>query len=69
MEDVIAAVLGVILVVAISGLLLALPVFIVWNLVVPDVFGLPTITFWQALGISMLTRMLFAPSRSGDSSK
>ena len=69
MEDVIAAVLGVILVVAISGLLLALPVLIVWNLVVPDVFGLPTITFWQALGISMLTRMLFAPSRSGDSSK
>jgi hypothetical protein len=30
-----------------------------WNLVVPDVFGLRPITFWQAVGLLALSWLLF----------
>ncbi len=30
-----------------------------WNWVVPALFGLRTITFWQALGVLILSRILF----------
>jgi hypothetical protein len=30
-----------------------------WNWLLPPLFGLPTITFWQALGILALCRILF----------
>jgi hypothetical protein len=30
-----------------------------WNWLVPDIFGLGTITFWQAFGLVILTKLLF----------
>jgi Ca2+/H+ antiporter, TMEM165/GDT1 family len=30
-----------------------------WNLLVPPILGLPTISFWQALGLLLLSRLLF----------
>jgi hypothetical protein len=30
-----------------------------WNWLLPDIFGLPQITFWQALGLLALCRILF----------
>lgn len=30
-----------------------------WNWVVPDIFGLPQLDFWQALALLALTRILF----------
>jgi len=30
-----------------------------WNWIVPDLFGLRSITFWQALGLLLLCRLLF----------
>ena len=42
--------------------LLALGVWIVqllWNWLMPYLFQLPTITYWQALGISFLCDLLF----------
>lgn len=30
-----------------------------WNLLLPGIFGLPTISFWQALGLLILSRILF----------
>jgi hypothetical protein len=47
----------------------ALPVMLLWNVVVPDLFGLPSISFWQALGLSMLSALLFKSSSSSGSSK
>ncbi len=45
---------------------LALFVFLVgqlvmslWNWLLPPLFGLPTVTFWQGLGLLMLYRILF----------
>jgi hypothetical protein len=50
-----------------GGLLLALVlafifgffVKLLWNRLMPDVFGLGLITYWQAFGLVLLTRMLF----------
>jgi len=33
--------------------------FWLWNLVMPPVFGLHAISFWQALGLLVLSRILF----------
>lgn len=30
-----------------------------WNWLLPTLFGLPSVTFWQALGLLLLTRILF----------
>lgn len=32
---------------------------LLWNGLLPPLFGLPEITFWQALGILVLSRILF----------
>ena len=43
------------LIVAIIAVLIFSFIFMwIWNLVVPDVFGLKQITLWQALGILIL---------------
>ncbi len=41
------------------GLLIALPIMWLWNWLMPVLFGLPTITFWQSLGLFALIRCLF----------
>lgn len=33
---------------------------LLWNALVPDIFGLATINFWQALGLMVLIRVFFA---------
>lgn len=45
--------------VAIFALILAFPVMLLWNWIMPAVFGLIKITFWQALGINLLCGFLF----------
>jgi hypothetical protein len=32
---------------------------LLWNLLIPEIFGLATINFWQALGLLALARILF----------
>ena len=49
-------VLGFLIVVA---LLVTLPIEWLWNWLCPALFHLPTITFWQALGLFALVRCLF----------
>lgn len=41
------------------GLLIALPIMLLWNWLCPTLFGLPTVTFWQSLGLFALLRCLF----------
>ena len=35
-------------------------IMLLWNWLIPDLFGLTTITFWQALGLFILSRILFS---------
>lgn len=49
------AILGILLFTAIGGGL----VLLLWNWLLPPLFGLHQITFWQAIGILALCRILF----------
>ncbi len=40
-------------------------VMLLWNNILPAVFGIKTITFWQALGILVLSKILFGGFRGG----
>lgn len=35
---------------------------LLWNALLPELFGWPTITLWQALGLLALCRILFGPA-------
>jgi|SRR5579871_728927 len=39
--------------------ILGLVTLSLWNALIPKILGLPAITFWQALGVLVLTRVLF----------
>ena len=41
------------------SLLLAWPFSLLWNTLVPKIFGFPTISFWEAVGLMLLTSILF----------
>jgi len=57
--EAIAAVTGMI---AIAIVLLGYPLMLLWNWLMPNVFGLPEITFWQAIGLNLLSTILFKPT-------
>lgn len=40
-------------------------VMYLWNGIIPDVFGLTSITFWQAAGIILLSKLLFGGMNFG----
>jgi hypothetical protein len=41
------------------ALLTGLPLWILWNLVVVNIFDVPHITFWQAVGLQIIAGLLF----------
>jgi hypothetical protein len=53
-----AAILGIVLFIAIGGGAVQL----LWNWLLPPLFGWPPIDFWQALGLLALCRILFGGS-------
>ena len=40
-------------------------VLLLWNWLMPDLFGLKTITYWQAWGLVLLAHILFKGGHSG----
>ena len=46
------------LIVAIAALV-SLVTMLLWNALMPDIFGLPEITYFQALGLLVLSKILF----------
>jgi len=40
------------------GLILGVGVQLLWNWLMPPIFGLPEITFWQAIGLFILVHIL-----------
>lgn len=38
---------------------IGLAVMLLWNALIPAIVGLPVITYWQALGLFVLCRLLF----------
>jgi len=54
--------LGLIVVYAIIGLLIAIPLYYLWNWLMPIIFGLTTITYWQAWGLYFLSVIILKGS-------
>jgi len=50
------------------SILTAYPVMWLWNWKMPDLFGLPSLTFWDAFWLRMLVSLL-APAQTSSSSK
>jgi hypothetical protein len=62
METLGSIVLVAVLVTIALALLWGLPLMLLWNWLMPDIFNLPTIGFWQAVGLNFLSGILFRPS-------
>ena len=62
MNDAIETILTAILLVAVAALILGFPLMWLWNWLMPTIFNLPTITFWQALGLNALSAILIKPT-------
>ena len=61
MNSVIVLFLGLILgavVIAVFGLIMAIPIMYLWNWIMPDLFDLKTITYLQAWGVFFLAGLL-----------
>lgn len=52
------ALMGIVAIAALGAV-----VMLLWNLLIPTIFGLTTINFWQALGLFALARILFGFGR------
>ena len=55
----IEAILMVVGLIVLAGILFALPLQLLWNWLIPTLFALPEITFWQACGLQLLSTLLF----------
>lgn len=58
-------VLGILVVVAVFFFLFGYFVMRLWNWLMPDLFGLHTISYWQAIGVLVLSKILFGGFRGG----
>ena len=59
------AIVGIVLFATIGGQVVKL----LWNWLLPPLFGWPQVTFWQALGLLALCRILFGGFGRGGSSR
>ena len=55
----------VMVVVCFIALAIGAPTMWLWNAIMPTIFGLTKITFWQAVGINLLCSILFGHISTG----
>lgn len=60
----ISAVLLSVIIWLLISLVTGVIVMYLWNWLMPDIFGLTTITYWQGMGLSSLCSILFKPTIS-----
>jgi hypothetical protein len=61
----IAKVIGIIILAIVGVFVFGSIVMLLWNALMPVIFHLPIISFWQALGLLILTKILFGGFRGG----
>lgn len=59
MEKVLSGCLVGIMIIVLVVFLLGWPLMLLWNWLMPTIFGLPLITFWQAVGLNLLFSIIF----------
>jgi hypothetical protein len=57
------------LIAVVLALLIGGPLWLLWNWLMPLIFGLPHITFWQAVGLNLLSSILFKNTISTNKNK
>ena len=62
MKNNIEAILYIVGIIILIVILLGVPLQILWNLLMPELFGLPYISFWQACGLNLIATILFRPT-------
>ena len=66
MQYVLAAI-AAIFILFVFALLGSIPLYFLWNWLMPTIFGLKVITWFQAMGLLFLTSILFKSSASSSS--
>jgi hypothetical protein len=56
---IVAAVIGGVVMAVVFAFVFGILVKLLWNWLMPLIFGLPQITYWQAFGILVLAKLLF----------
>jgi hypothetical protein len=59
MEDALKLIVTVVGVLCLMAILMGLPLQLLWNWLMPRIFGLPTISFWEAVGLNVISSILF----------
>ena len=67
LQKIVGAIGLVIIIVAGIAVVMSLPVWLLWNWLMPAIFGLKQITWLQALGLLLLSGCLFRSSNSSKS--
>ena len=62
--EILVKILREIVMISVIALVTALPTMWLWNWLMPMIFGLIKLNFWQALGVNFLTGILFKNSSS-----
>lgn len=62
MKQTVSDTLSIIGLLILAILLFGGPLMILWDWLMPILFGLPEITFWQACGLQLLATLLFKPT-------
>lgn len=57
--EILVGMVVIIIVLFFSGLVLAFPIMLLWNWLIPSILNLPTIGYWQAFGLFYLCGLLF----------
>lgn len=61
--------IGILVIAFLLDLLLAWPFMLLWNWLMPMIFGLTTLTFWQSFGLMLLASFLFKGNSTNTSNK
>lgn len=62
MNQKIESILLIIGILILACLLFGGPLMILWDWLMPTIFGLPCISFWQACGLQLMATLLFKPT-------
>ena len=63
-QDRINLVIGILFIGLTSLIIMGAPLMYLWNWIVPSIFGLRYITFWEAIGLNILGHILFSQTLS-----
>jgi hypothetical protein len=61
-KDMVYGFLMVLGIIILAVLLFGAPLMLLWNWLMPEIFDLPYIGFWQACGLQLLATLLFKPT-------